>query len=419
MLSAIEGTDFGKYVEKIAREIWNKKALEQGFDPTLVQAYGEKLSEAVTNGYGKDFLEISFKDKDFNMLKNLHIDAWKFSTGKANAHLNDISKALRKPDGSLRSFEEFRIQTVIATGKQLRGLKAEYNTAIASAQMASKWETIQRQKGTYPYLKFEAVEDDHTTALCNSLNGVIKHVDDPFWTKFYPPNHYNCRSTVRQLRNAPETEDKDIKEPNIPEMFKVNFVAQGQLFPPNHKYYGNTPNEVFNKVREHLPYELQFDKVELPKEAKGYLQQHFYVNKKESDYKRVFDIAKEKAAKGAKVEILPALNPTEYGYDIRKIVFPDAKDRVSPDLRINGVLWEEEAITLLGKNTISNAIRAGARQANHVIVSLNVGKYPGDAYLENVAKGRFKLKRELEVIEFRHEEKTYIIKNPYNNKADQ
>ena len=28
--------------------------MEKGFDPELVKAYGEKLSEAVTKGYGKD-----------------------------------------------------------------------------------------------------------------------------------------------------------------------------------------------------------------------------------------------------------------------------------------------------------------------------------------------------------------------------
>lgn len=423
MLSEVEGevegyitlaaevpAGFGKYIEKIAREIWEKKALEQGYDPVLVQAYGERLSEAVTKGWGKDLFQMDFDELDYDKLKHLHIDAWKFATGKTNEHLNEISAALRRPDGTLRTFEEFRVQTVIATGKQLRGLKAEYNTAVASAQMASKWEQIQRTKDTYPYLEYVAVLDDHVTEKCARLDGVIRHVDDAFWQQYYPPNHYNCRSTVKQLRQIPEGYQDPFAEPKLPEEFKTDFIMKGHLFPADHKYYGLSPNELFNKVREHLPYDLQFDKIELPEGAKGYLQQHFMTDIDNDDYARLLEIARGKAIDSNKIEIMPTLDPNKYS-DLREIIFPDAKPGKSPDLRINTILWEEESIEAgkpLTQANISRKLSKGIKQANHIIISLyddvNVD------ILWDVQNGKFKASASLQMIEFRMPGRTVVYK---------
>ncbi len=46
------------------------------------------------------------------------------------------------------------------------------------------------------YLMYNAIMDSRTTKLCKTLHGTIKPKDDRFWDKFFPPNHYNCRSTV-------------------------------------------------------------------------------------------------------------------------------------------------------------------------------------------------------------------------------
>jgi hypothetical protein len=46
---------------------------------------------------------------------------------------------------------------------------------------------------------YHAVKDDRTRDEHYKLNGVIKHIDDPFWTVYYPLNGYNCRCSVRSL----------------------------------------------------------------------------------------------------------------------------------------------------------------------------------------------------------------------------
>ncbi|WP_294064871.1 DUF935 family protein [uncultured Fusobacterium sp.] len=48
----------------------------------------------------------------------------------------------------------------------------------------------------FPYWEYSAIEDNRTSNICKQLDGVIKRYDDPFWSTYYPPNHYQCRSTV-------------------------------------------------------------------------------------------------------------------------------------------------------------------------------------------------------------------------------
>jgi SPP1 gp7 family putative phage head morphogenesis protein len=45
-------------------------------------------------------------------------------------------------------------------------------------------------------IEYSAILDDHTTQLCESLDGSIWTEDNPIWETYTPPNHYNCRSVV-------------------------------------------------------------------------------------------------------------------------------------------------------------------------------------------------------------------------------
>src|SRR5690606_9023503 len=127
------------------------------------------------------------------------------------------------PDGNVREFGDFKREAQQISGQQMRWLRTEYDSAIGGAQMASKWLSIQEDKEEFPLLQFDAVMDRHTSKLCGSLNKVIRPVDDPFWKIYFPPNHFNCRSTVRQLREGKVTPVDKIAYPEkLPEMFKVN-----------------------------------------------------------------------------------------------------------------------------------------------------------------------------------------------------
>lgn len=78
-------------------------------------------------------------------------------------------------------------------------LKLIFRTNVQSAYNHGKWQQQTRNRKYRPWLMYHAVKDNRTRDEHYRLNQVIKHIDDPFWTIYYPLNGYNCRCSVRSL----------------------------------------------------------------------------------------------------------------------------------------------------------------------------------------------------------------------------
>lgn len=88
-------------------------------------------------------------------------------------------------------------------------IETVFRTNIQTAYQAGRYQgQIERAK-IRPYWIYNAVDDSRTSELCYELNGKCYHYDHPFWDKFYPPNHFNCRSSVDDLS------EEDLEEENI------------------------------------------------------------------------------------------------------------------------------------------------------------------------------------------------------------
>lgn len=78
---------------------------------------------------------------------------------------------------------------------------------------------------TRQFWMFDAVMDDRTTHICQSLEGTTLPADDPQWGGIHPPMHHRCRSGIRsQRRRVVErrggpTKPEDMPEVNAPEGF--------------------------------------------------------------------------------------------------------------------------------------------------------------------------------------------------------
>jgi SPP1 gp7 family putative phage head morphogenesis protein len=81
-------------------------------------------------------------------------------------------------------------------------LEAIFRTQTQTAYHAGRWESLQDPALADILWGFEysAIRDGRTTIhICLPLDGMRRKKDDEVWTRLWPPNHWNCRSTPLEL----------------------------------------------------------------------------------------------------------------------------------------------------------------------------------------------------------------------------
>lgn len=85
-------------------------------------------------------------------------------------------------------------------------LKNVFRTNIQTAYGHGRWQQQQRNKAKRPYLMYVAINDSRVRPSHLALNRIIRHIDDPFWLKYYAPWDFMCRCTIIAL-----TEEQALK----------------------------------------------------------------------------------------------------------------------------------------------------------------------------------------------------------------
>ena len=137
-----------------------------------------------------------------NMRRRLQRSNYIFSGLKTIHELNEAFPSLLDENGNRKPFEQFLndVQKIHATYNE-HYLRAEYNFVQASATMAEKWEEFQQDADRY-YLQYRTAGDNKVRPEHADMHGITLPMDDPFWEEFYPPNGWNCRCTVVQVRKS-------------------------------------------------------------------------------------------------------------------------------------------------------------------------------------------------------------------------
>lgn len=137
-----------------------------------------------------------------NMRRRLQRSNYIFSGLKTFHELNEAFPSLLDENGNRKPFEQFLndVQKIHATYNE-HYLRAEYNFVQASATMAEKWEEFQQDADRY-YLQYRTAGDNKVRPEHADMHGITLPMDDPFWEEFYPPNGWNCRCTVVQVRKS-------------------------------------------------------------------------------------------------------------------------------------------------------------------------------------------------------------------------
>lgn len=246
----------------MTREIYDLKLEGKTYRPVLSR-YAEKMIHAVGLGFaGKEGYEafgaVDYDTPDFLQLSKLMSHVWQFSAAKNYWQIRDLTHLLIDGDGKPRSWRDFKTAAEqVNANYASRYLKTEYDMAHNAATMSAKWMSIEQNQSL---LEFDAVMDAQTSNTCRPLHGTVLPFDDKFWKTYYPPNHWNCRSTVRELNGGTRTPPDDVPKIKIKRMFETNIAEQGLLFPPDHPYLKEAPEWVRQDGRGAYS-ELTYDKV--------------------------------------------------------------------------------------------------------------------------------------------------------------
>ena len=192
----------------------------------------------------------SFDGKDLDLIQELRANVYMFSAAKTYEEVRGFSELLYNDEDKIRPFGEFFADAKARYDTyNIDYARTEYNTAIASGEMGIRWNQITKDADTLPLLKMTVVEDAQTTEICEPLDGITLPIGDPFWDEYYPPNHWNCRSTVLQLDEGEVSTKAQVEkavehaDEEMQDVFKMNVGKDEFVFSPEHPYFTNAPRE--------------------------------------------------------------------------------------------------------------------------------------------------------------------------------
>lgn len=130
----------------------------------------------------------------------------------------------------------------LGLGEQGYYLENVYRTNMMTEYSIGNYKQQMECIEDYPYWEYRAIEDNRTSSICKKLDGVVKRFDDPFWGTYYPPNHYQCRSSVIS-RSGEELKKFNLKVSKK----EINIDVKSFKGNPAEIYWENIKNNVQNK----------------------------------------------------------------------------------------------------------------------------------------------------------------------------
>ena len=339
-----------------------------------------------------------------------------FSGFKAFHELNEAFPSLIDENGERKSFERFLndVQAIDSTYNK-NYLRAEYNFCQASADMAAKWEQIEADGDRYN-LQYRTQRDEKVRPEHAALDGVTLPPSDPFWESYYPPNGWNCRCTVAQVRKSkyPTTDPEEARargeealQKDTRGIFRFNSGMQGKAFPDYNPYtisrcrdcdiaQGKVnlayipDNELCNVCPLIRKCEVQRFDVVKRFENGGSIAVHQLVSSDDHDYNKPIEIATFFAESGHEVRLTPKMTrPPKFMYrNIYESLMGTAYEGKCPDLWVDGKWYEHEGfISSKPKNAFRNMMNDGLKQSDRLIIDK---PELTDAYMKRVIYQRVK-----------------------------
>ncbi|MEW6378605.1 MAG: phage minor head protein [bacterium] len=165
--------------------------------------------------------EILHPDKFYQLSAEARVKAFTVSNITSLRVLKDLHAEVEKvltEGGVLKGFQEAFNGILRDSGyapENPRHIKIVLHQNIQTSYSVGRYNKQMERAKQRPWWRYNSIDDAGTTPLCYELGGhgstpaVCYRYDHPFWNKFYPPNHFGCRSGVDDLS------DDDLEEEGI------------------------------------------------------------------------------------------------------------------------------------------------------------------------------------------------------------
>ncbi len=360
---------------------------------------------------------------------------WVFSGMKTFHELNEAFPSLLDENGVLKPFERF-LNDVRSIDRTYNSnyLRAEYNFVTASAQMAAKWEEFQSDGDRYN-LQYRTQRDGRVRPEHAALDGVTLPPSDPFWLDFYPPNGWNCRCDVVQVRKSkyPQTDHDEAVargegalQKDTKRMFRFNPGIERSTVPAYNPYTisrcrdcdiakdklslarTTPPDNQLCAACRFLHECRELDSEIMPWE-KGTIEISNMVSRKDNDFERLMQVARHFASQGEEVFLSPKMTrPSRFDYDC---IYGSLKGTIyygkCPDLKIGEHWYEHEGfVSNNPKRAFSNMVNHGMKQSARIIIDK-----PDltDAYMKRIIQQRIRDGHQISEVWLREGDKLRLL----------
>lgn len=290
--------------------------------------------------------------------------------------LNEAFPSMLDENGDQKTFERFLndVRSIDRT-YNVNYLRAEYNFISASAEMAAKWEEFARDGDRYN-LQYRIQKDNKVRPEHVVLDGVTLPHSDPFWEEFYPPNGWNCRCTVVQVRKSkyPATSHDDAMrlgqqalQKDTKGMFRFNPGVERKTVPDYNPYTIRRCRDCDLKSDNlaHVPtnqlcaacklVHKMLEPYTIVPTTKGRVRIH------------------ENHGKGEKKENISRASyfAERYGHEVDLLPNPPHEKSADVFNRTLGIEQEYKVNTKPTKSTIDNEVRSAAKQADDIVLRID------------------------------------------------
>lgn len=291
-------------LKKALKRIYEKDVNPMNdIEENLFNAVFKTMSDAVDKGFGVP----ESTDPDTDFYKALKSDAAVFSAFKTHRWQNDIARQMLDEKGNLKSFEQFRQDVASMVDPQHKDawLRTEYDTAILRARQAAEWKQFEREKDILPNLRWVESTSIHPGADHRRFWGVIRPIDDQFWSVHRPGDRWNCKCTLSATdepptpeANLPAGEKGDKPAPGL----GSNPGKTGQLFSKDHPYVTGAYKGAKEAVEKFiLEMEKKFVSPKMPEALRA--ENEYLKDKKIVFKKKFFDLIDDTPGRDVRFQI--------------------------------------------------------------------------------------------------------------------